>query len=287
MGLHFTYKDPDRSSLKQGDILKKTPELLALISDVHPHYANDDYLYFQVLTQSCDLVRRNGEKCKTRYITLAAVRSLDLVISRVLERIKETIEFEGKLFCSDMHKRMLEDFVNKLLNNNDTNHFFLQAETEHELDRHCCTQLHLSISIRAYEHYDVCLDGKILELQENFRAKLGWLVGNLYSRVGTDDYVPSAIPDQEQYKEYVSNLLNGYVAWLPSADFSQFKKQTQNFSDLVQVQQAVTDAKMKLAESQLGSIVGSVAKAMQMDDDQKRALKNILAQQPLIKKLLS
>jgi hypothetical protein len=286
MGLHFTYRDPDRSSLKQGDILKKTPELLALISEVHPHYANDDYLYFQVLTQSCDLVRRNGEKCKTRYITLAAVRSLDLVISRVLEKITETIEFEGKLFCSDVHKRMLEDFVNKLLNNNDTNHFFLQAETEHELDRHCCTQLHLSISIRAYEHYDVCLNGKILELQENFRAKLGWLVGNLYSRVGTEDYVPSAIPDQEQYKEYVNNLLNGYVAWLPSADFSQFKKQAPKYDNLEQVQQALVGAKQRVTDSQLSTIVAAIAKPMKMNDEEKTILRNILAQQPLIKRAL-
>lgn len=286
MGLHFTYKDPDRSSLKQGDILKKTPELLALINMVHPHYANDDYLYFQVLTQSCDLVRRNGENCKTRYITLAAVRSLDLVISRVLEKFKEKIDFEGKLFCSDMHKRMLEDFVNKLLNNNDTNHFFLQAATEHELDRDCCTQLHLSISIRAYEHYDVCLTSKILELQENFRAKLGWLVGNLYSRVGTDDYVPSAIPDQEQYKEYVNNLLDGYVAWLPSADFSQFKKQATKYDNLEQVQQALVGAKQRVTDSQLSSIVAAIAKPMQMNDEQKVALRNILAQQPLIKRVL-
>jgi hypothetical protein len=286
MGLHFTYKDPDRSSLKQGDILKKTPELLELINMVHPHYANDDYLYFQVLTQSCDLVRRNGDNCKTRYITLAAVRSLDLVISRVLEKFNEKIDFEGKLFCSDMHKRMLEDFVNKLLNNNDTNHFFLQAATEHELDRDCCTQLHLSISIRAYEHYDVCLNSKILELQENFRAKLGWLVGNLYSRVGTDDYVPSAIPDQEQYKDYVNNLLDGYVAWLPSADFSQFKKQATKYDNLEQVQKALVDAKLRVTDSQLSSIVAAIAKPMQMNDDQKIALRNILAQQPLIKRVL-
>jgi len=28
----------------------------------------------------------------------------------------------------------------------------------------------------------------------SFRAKLGWMVGNLYSRVGTEDYVPGALP---------------------------------------------------------------------------------------------
>ncbi len=72
--LHFTYKECDTysPSLKQGDILHKTPELLELLEKVHPHYINSEYKYFQVITQSCDLVRKN-DSCKSRYITLAAV----------------------------------------------------------------------------------------------------------------------------------------------------------------------------------------------------------------------
>ena len=74
--VHFTYKcNPDMSSLCQGDILKITEEIKTVLTEVHPYFLNDQYKYFMVLTQSCDLVRRNGSKCKTPYITLAAVRN--------------------------------------------------------------------------------------------------------------------------------------------------------------------------------------------------------------------
>lgn len=90
--MHFTYREPDSAKLKQGDILKKTPALLDIIEKVHPHYANDDYLFFQVLTQTCDLVRRNGV-CKSHYITLAAVRSFDLIVRRAIEGFSDQTTF--------------------------------------------------------------------------------------------------------------------------------------------------------------------------------------------------
>lgn len=72
--VHFTYKSkPDMSSLCQGDILKLTDDLKKVLGDVHPYFQNEQYKYFMVLTQSCDLVRRKGQPCKTPYITLAAV----------------------------------------------------------------------------------------------------------------------------------------------------------------------------------------------------------------------
>lgn len=275
MALHFTYNEPDKKQLKQGDILKKTPELLELIKAIHPHYSREDYLYFQVLTQSCDLVQRGG-KCKTRYITLAAVRSLDLIIKRTLENVQEKTLFQGRLFCSDAHKPKLKDRVNKLLNNNESHHFFLQAEPDYGLLPACCTQLHLSISIKASEHYDKCLNAKILELNENFRAKLGWLVGNLYSRVGTEDYVPGAIPNPQAYEEYVNELLNGYVAWVSSNDFSKFRKQASNASELKEIEQKIETERERARESQLNSIASAIAKPFNFDDKQKSALKNIL-----------
>ena len=148
--MHFTYESElDATSLKQGDVLKKTPELLNLIKQIHPHYAEEDYLYFQVITQTCDLVRRNGELCKSRYITIAAVRSLDLVIKRMINEFKDKVEFKGQLLCSTKHKGKLVEFLKKLFNKNDSNFFFLKAETDCGLSIDCCTQLHLSISIRA------------------------------------------------------------------------------------------------------------------------------------------
>lgn len=284
--MHFTYSEPDRSLLRQGDILKKTPEFLALIKEIHPHYANSDYLYFQVLTQSCDLVRRGGA-CKTRYITLAAVRALDLVIERAVNGFTDKTTFKGRLICSEKHKRGLADFVIKLFNNNDTQHFFLQAAPEFGLEIDCCTQLHLSISIRAYEHFDVCLNAKILELRENFRAKLGWLVGNLYSRVGTEDYVPGAIPDMETFNSFVSGRMENHVVWIPESDFSAAKKTARRADTFDELLQCLAEERDRKSETRLDQLVNNVAKEFSFDVDQKRTLKNVLAQHSLIKKALN
>lgn len=284
--MHFTYIEPNLKELKQGDILKKTPELLALIKEVHPHYARDDYLYFQVLTQTCDLVCRDGE-CKSRYITLAAVRKMDLVIQRAIEKFSDKTVFLDKLVCSTRHKRSLTDLFNKLLNNNDTNHFYLKSAPEYGLVMDCCTQLHLSISVRSYQHFDVCLGAKILELSENFRAKLGWLVGNLYSRIGTEDYVPGAIPDLKTYEDYVEDRIKNYVVWVPEIDYSVFKKKTKTATSFEEIKQTLESDREKAKEKRLNQIVSAVAKTINIDAVQQQTIKNILGQHPLILKALN
>lgn len=284
--LHFTYVEPDHSVLHQGDVLKKTPRLLELIKEVHPHYAGEEYLYFQVVTQSCDLVQGNGG-CKSRYITLAAVRGMDLIVERKLEKLQETHEFKGTKFCSEVHKQSLKDGFNKLFNNNDTHHFFLKAEPDYGLTIDCCTQLHLSISIRAYQHYDLCLEAKILQLGENFRAKLGWLVGNLYSRVGTEDYVPGAIKDMLTFDAFVEREIEKYVVWIRESDFSAFKKRTKNAESITQVRQLMDADRSRSKESQLSQLTSAIVKGLSIDDDlQKQTLKNILIQHPLVQRIL-
>ena len=63
--LHFCYAQSNdylSEELSQGDILKRTPELDEILAKVHPHFhQHRKNLYFMVLTQSCDLVIRNGE----------------------------------------------------------------------------------------------------------------------------------------------------------------------------------------------------------------------------------
>jgi hypothetical protein len=284
--MHFTYQPPTFDQLRQGDVLKKTPELLQLISTIHPHYAGEGYLYFQVITQSCDLVRRSGQLCKSRYITLAAVRSLDLIIERAIEKFDDRVDFNGALLCSKRHKRALSDVLNKLYNNNDTNHFFLNAAIEFGLPQDCCTQLHLSISIRAYEHYDVCLNAKIVELKESFRAKLGWLVGNLYSRVGTEDYVPGAIADNSAYDAFLNARMDDFVGWIPESEFSEFRSRVGKSNSIEEVLEQVRQKKQQTKEQRLNQLVQAVAKGVGISPDQIEKLKNVLSQHPLITRAL-
>lgn len=230
--MHFTYtSELDSESLCQGDVLEKTQELQELLNDVHPHYCRDEYTHFQVLTQSCDLVLR-GQACSARYITIAAVRSLDTVIRREVEKQAsgKLCEFDGDLLCSDKTRERLSQFVTSLINNNSKEHFFLRAVPESGLDSDRCTFLYLSIAIKA-EHYHKCLRAKIIQLDDVFQSKLGWLVGNLYSRVGTPDYWPTAISEKRDFNDLVQNLLEGQLVWVPQRIFRDVKELADQNSD--------------------------------------------------------
>jgi hypothetical protein len=75
----------------------------------------------------------------------------------------------------------------------------------------CCAILNLSIAIKTPEHYDKCLEAKILELESSFQAKLGWLVGQLYSRVGTQDWPTDRLTPK------VRSALKDVAIWVPDA----------------------------------------------------------------------
>ena len=81
--IHFTYKsNPDMQSLCQGDILNPTEELMEVLKTVHPYFLNKQYKYFMVLSQSCDLVRRNGEKMQDAIHNLSGGEGLYRVFEK-------------------------------------------------------------------------------------------------------------------------------------------------------------------------------------------------------------
>jgi hypothetical protein len=62
----------------------------------------------------------------------------------------------------------------------------------------------------------------LLELRF-FQAKLGWLVGNMYSRVGTVDWVPDHLTEP-QFKAKVSQILDDPVQWVDENQLKAAKK---------------------------------------------------------------
>jgi hypothetical protein len=191
MTCHFTYEEKiDKTQLRQGDLLLKTDKIRDLLEEIHPHYLKDGYKFFLVLTQSCDLLRRGDKGCSAKYITLAAVRPLDNVLQREAARYQKSPVHRKGCICPETKRDSLSQFLVRLLNNNHPEYFFLYEDASIGLSETCCAFIRLSIAIRAMEHYDKCLEAKFLELKESFRAKLGWLAGNLYSRIGTEDWTP-------------------------------------------------------------------------------------------------
>lgn len=283
---HFTYSSLiDLKCLKQGDILAKTDELQELLGAVHPHYTHEDYTHFQVLTQSCDLVRRNGSsKCSSRYISLAAVRPMGTVLNRYMEsKIPEAqrIKINGSDWCSDKLKEKMKEAVVTIFNNNDKNLFFLKAVPEHGLTTDSCTFLHLSIAIKASKHYDTCLQAKKIELESNFQSKLGWLVGNLYSRVGTEDFVPGCFDSTKKFKEYVTETLDNHILWVQKEQFSAFKKSYQDDQEMA-IPQLLKVAKQAVEDKKEGvrsALLKDLKTLMNLDADQQKILSNYIVSQ--------
>lgn len=221
--MHWTYQDSIEGEetverdLQQGDLLGVSENIRAHLKKYHPHYANHaENLYFMVLTQSCDLVRRGG-KPKATYIALAPVRSVEYVIQCKLNELKDSKIDVGVPVCSKRAMNELRRFLDSLLNNNAHDYFYLHEDPSLGLPESCCALLRLGISFRATHYADFCAAYK-LSLTDTFQAKLGWLVGQLFSRVGTQDW------SMAEKKEQIDNYLNRSIIEVEDKDTHKFQR---------------------------------------------------------------
>lgn len=220
---HFTYAENiDKTSLKQGDVIAKTEEIKGLLTDVHKHYLDDKYLYFIVLTQSCDLVLRDGVSCKTPYLTLAAVRSLDELVQREISKYQTTLLERKANIVNASSKSKMSEFVRRVLNSNESEYFYLHEEPRIGFPK-SVVFLKLSIAVKSDLHYQKCLDAKILEMEDNFKSKLGWSVGNMYSRVGTEDWTPVNMTESA-FNKWINEILTENHVWIEDKKIGEFKK---------------------------------------------------------------
>lgn len=219
--MHFTYTEVDPEQLRQGDVVRRTSEIEEVLRSVHPHYySSADYRHFIVITQSCDLVRRQGAACSSRYISIAAVRPLQLAVDRFAEGLQYS-EIDRRLGIADSRRKSkLEQFVERLLNNNEDDYFFLYRSPESGLTEDACAFLKLSIALKSDLHYDTLLSGKILQLTEAFQHKLGHLVGRSYSRVGTEDW-----PRDKAYYELRNSAVKSVeLNWIDGPIYNRVTK---------------------------------------------------------------
>lgn len=210
MPAHFVYDDPDKTKLCQGDVLRKTPQLLKHLENFHPYYAqHDDYKYFMVVTQSCDLFKRGSSPPTSRYISLCAVRPVEEALRR--EASKHQEEWQRKTGVVGLKtKDKLMMFVESLLDNNREGYFYLHADFELGIQQNCCAFLPLKVALKV-EHYDLCLEAKLAQLKESFQAKLGYLLGHMYNRVGTVEWNDEK-PDNKTSKVAKELLNQNFVA---------------------------------------------------------------------------
>lgn len=232
MAMRFLFKpleSIDRSSLCQGDVIHRSPPLADAISEAHEYYGRaQDYTHFVVLTQSCDLVRRDG-RINAPYLTLAAARPIRIVISKFIESSINEIDNSGIRVIKSTTRRRLEQLLERLIHNTEDGLFYLPEDGCEAISEDLCVFLHLSIALRT-DHYPILLQNKIAEIDDIFRAKLGWLKGNIYSRVATPD-VEEYVDNPKAYKRefYKKHTPEEEYLWLSNFQLTLLKKQIREF----------------------------------------------------------
>jgi len=124
--------------------------------------------------------------------------------------------------CNKISEIRARQLLERLIHNTEDGFFFLRKDSHPELVEDLCVFLPLSVAVRS-EHYDQCLAAKIGQMEDIFSARVGWLVGNMYSQVGTPD-LEEKIADAEEYKErfYVEALFDK-TAWLSAQQFRRLR----------------------------------------------------------------
>lgn len=238
--IHFTYKDtPNMLSLCQGDVLKPTVELKNILQDIHPYFLNEKYKYFIVLTQSCDLVRRGNSSCKTPYITLAAITSFNDFYDACLKKKKFAEEMNGLLLMDTKQKTKAFQLLERLYNNTESDCFFLYKDEGLSFPESMVATLKVSIALKSEMHYDVCLKAKVLELSDEFKAKLGWLVGNIYSRVGTTDW--ESVMSESERQQMLLDELNSHCVIGSKGQIKALKNTIKEHAETIKTYEQATN----------------------------------------------
>jgi len=185
--LHWTYSKPDANAdLQQGDIIRPSAELSKVLKEIHPHFDDPKYIGYVIITQSCDLARRSGKSCTSRYINIAVVREIDAILDALLDPARKQVHAGIYL---KQHKEDARNLISRLISQNEQNLglFYLHPEPEMSIIKPSVALLRVTAALRR-EHYELLVSSRSLSLKPEFQAKLGWLAGNLFSRVGTTDW---------------------------------------------------------------------------------------------------
>ena len=228
MATHWTYLEAlPKDHLSQGDILLRSAELLKILDKVHPWFSDEKYSGFLVTTQSCDLVIRHGT-CKAQHVNLVPIQPL----SRLLPKLaKSTCEgFRGCL--EEESKDRLRQLLDRVINQNEQamGLFYLHSDNDVGISEPSVAQLRVGISLKI-EHYPILQSARCGKLTEVFSAKMGWLAGNLYSRVATPDWTESP-ETSATAKTLVEGLLADCGPWAPRACLKAASKDPAAFEGL-------------------------------------------------------
>ena len=225
----YIYEDRSTEpSLLQGDILKVDGKFREYFDEFYPAIKPSDgkIQYVMILTQSCDLVKAEKRKPKLSHINVCLVRRLDSLIKRLISDDIKPLEVGDKKILARDALDQLKDKLSKLLNNTDQKtHFFLPKQSPFKDDM--VAILPLSFSFRT-DHYDLLIENRVLGIKPEFQAKVGHIIGQLYSRIGTPDLHDFGWNDK-MTRQYINLLLDhANLQQVPDKSYIQYIKENVN-----------------------------------------------------------
>ena len=125
--------------------------------------------------------------------------------------------------CEKEKEILVFQYLERLLHNTEDGYFFLKGGSHPNIRSDLCAFLPLSVALRI-DHYDVCIHSKVAQLDNIFQAKVGWLTGSLYSRIGTPDLEEKEDDPDTIKQEFFQNTVHGGTAWLTSAQLRRLKE---------------------------------------------------------------
>ncbi|HET7789014.1 MAG TPA: hypothetical protein VFL36_23780, partial [Myxococcales bacterium] len=204
--MHWTYAAlAAENDLDQGDFLAPTERLKALVKMRSTGFEPHEPLGFMVATQSCDLVRRKKTESIDYHVSIVPVLSLKAVLPELLTKIAQPVAF-GMFAASTKYKaqQLLERIVDQ--NESKLGLFYFHPDAELGLGDSAVAFLRVKIPLEG-KHYPVFIDARRGRLDPEFRAKCGWLLGNLYSRAASPDWA-----DREGGKRQRDELVKQHLA---------------------------------------------------------------------------
>jgi hypothetical protein len=291
--MDFLFKAPSAEevrNLAQGDIIRKTDAVSGVLKQAHAYYAdNEEYFAFIVLTQSCDLVRRSKGAFKAPYITIAAMKRARVALREFEPGFFKTADNNPVSIVAKAQSRRVQQIIERLIHNTYDDYFFVPSSDLCQLPEPCIAYLRLSVALRK-THYDILLESRVGQLNDVFRAKLGWLAGNIYSRVATPD-IEDSLQDGEQVKqEIIRSHMPEDMVELAGFQSEEFKKKLRQIKGEITkdiVAQLLTEIPQEIdivAERVIKRLMDK--QIIENNDELKERLFRALVNEPTLKQLI-
>lgn len=256
-----------------------TEDLRSVLRQVHPHFLDTKYTAFLITTQSCDLVIRK-DRVEAKYINIAVVRPLEAVLHDFLSSVCVPAA-DGVYFSYTKREalRLLERVFNQ--NEQSLGLFYLHADSEGGINIPSIALLRVTVTLRA-DHYLILRSARRGRLSSEFRSKLGWLIGNLYARIGTQDW-----SEPKERKKELDKLIRNYVdagedyapLWVPKTWVDAAAEQGINVKELPKEEIISTLEKYKppaAKEQAVKHVQRIIREVISIDDVSLERIKNRL-----------